>query len=147
MLDAEVIDNFSLGFDKGSLGDTRVYVGTIGHTWTLGPNLVLDGNFGINRQDQQVTGPDFGENLGLDLLGIPGTNGTQHPPERPAALRHPVRHPQRRGHQPERVRHRHNPQLDAALPQGAQLHVQLGPHLDQRRATRSAPAWTSSATN
>ena len=37
MLDAEVIDNFSLGFDEGSLGDTRVYVGGIGHTWTLGP--------------------------------------------------------------------------------------------------------------
>ncbi len=36
---------------------------------------MLDGNFGMNRQDQQVTGPDFGENLGLDL-GIPGTNGT-----------------------------------------------------------------------
>jgi len=74
LLDAEVIDNFSLGFDQGSLGDTRVYVGTVGHTWTLGPTLVLDGNFGINRQDQQVTGPDFGEDLGLQL-GIPGSNG------------------------------------------------------------------------
>ena len=38
MLDAEVIDNFILGFDQGSLGDTRVYVGTIGHTWTLSPS-------------------------------------------------------------------------------------------------------------
>jgi outer membrane receptor protein involved in Fe transport len=74
MLDAEVIDNFSLGFDQGSLGDTRVYVATVGHTWTLSPNLVLDGNFGMNRQDQEVTGPDFGEDLGQDL-GIPGTNG------------------------------------------------------------------------
>ena len=31
------VDNFILGFDKGSLGDTRIYVGTIGHTWTLSP--------------------------------------------------------------------------------------------------------------
>jgi hypothetical protein len=74
MLDAKVIDNFSLGFDNGSLGNTRVYVITAGHTWTLGPSLVLDGNFGANIQNQEVTGPDFGENLGLDV-GIPGSNG------------------------------------------------------------------------
>lgn len=73
MLDADVIDNFTLGFDNGSLGDTRVYVGTIGHTWTLGPSMVVDGNFGINAQDQTVTGPDYGNNLGLDL-GIRGVN-------------------------------------------------------------------------
>jgi outer membrane receptor protein involved in Fe transport len=84
MLDAEVIDNFSLGFDEGSLGDTRVYVATIGHTWTLGPTLVLDGNFGMNRQDQQVTGPDFGTDYGLEM-GIPGTNG---PDERQSGLPH-----------------------------------------------------------
>jgi hypothetical protein len=74
MLDAEVIDNFILGFDNGSIGDTRVYVPTFGHTWTLGPTMVLDSNFGMNRQDQTVTGPDYGQNIGLDL-GIPGTNG------------------------------------------------------------------------
>ena len=75
MLDNEGTgDNFILGFDEGSLGDTRVYVGTIGHTWTLSPTLVLDGNFGINHMDQTVTGPDYGTNYGLDL-GIPGTNG------------------------------------------------------------------------
>jgi hypothetical protein len=74
MLDAKVIDNFSLGFDEGSVGDTRVYVATVGHTWTLSPTLVLDGNFGANIQNQEVTGPDFGEDLGLEL-GIRGTNG------------------------------------------------------------------------
>ena len=75
MLDAKVIDNFSLGFDEGSRGDTRVYVATVGHTWTLSPTLVLDGNFGANIQNQEVTGPDFGDDLGLGL-GIRGTNGT-----------------------------------------------------------------------
>ena len=74
VLNADVEDNFVLGFDRGSLGHTRVYVGTVGHTWTLGPSLVLDGNFGVDIQNQQVTGPDFGQNLGLDL-GIRGTNG------------------------------------------------------------------------
>ncbi|MEO5896021.1 MAG: TonB-dependent receptor [Vicinamibacterales bacterium] len=73
MMNADVVDNFSLGFDQGSLGHTRVYVATAGHTWTLSPTLVVDGNFGVNIQNQQVTGPDYGTNLGLDL-GIRGVN-------------------------------------------------------------------------
>lgn len=72
-LRANVVSNFSLGFDQGSLGDTKVYVGSLGHTWTLSPTLLLDGNFGYYRQDQQVTGPDYGKNYGIEL-GIPGTN-------------------------------------------------------------------------
>ena len=72
-LRADVVDNYQLGFDEGSVGDTKVYVVSIGHTWTLSPTLLLDGNFGYNRQDQTVTGPDYGKNLGLDL-GFPGVN-------------------------------------------------------------------------
>ncbi len=68
-------DNFTLGFDNPSIGDTRIYVGTIGHTWTLSPTLVLDGNFGVEQMNQTVTGPDYGQNLGLDL-GIRGVNGS-----------------------------------------------------------------------
>ena len=76
MLDNEGTgNNFNLGWDKPSLGDTRIYVGTIGHTWTLSPTLVLDGNFGIEQQNQTVTGPDYGTNYGLDI-GIPGVNGS-----------------------------------------------------------------------
>jgi len=73
MLDANVVDNFVLAFDNGSLGDTKVYNGSLGHTLTLSPTLVLDGNFGYNRQDQVVTGPDYGKNFGIEL-GIPGVN-------------------------------------------------------------------------
>ncbi len=73
LLNADVRDNFILGFDDGSLGDTKVYVATAGHTWTLGPTLILDGNFGANIQNQIVTGPDYGTNYGIDL-GIPGVN-------------------------------------------------------------------------
>ncbi|MBS1810414.1 MAG: TonB-dependent receptor [Acidobacteria bacterium] len=72
-LRSDNVDNFNLGFDEGSLGNTRVYVVSAGHTWTLSPSLLLDGNFGYYRMDQQVTGPDYGKNLGLDL-GIPGVN-------------------------------------------------------------------------
>ncbi len=73
LLRANVVDNYILGFDNGSLGDTKVYVVSAGHTWTISPTLLLDGNFGYYRMDQQVTGPDFGKNLGADL-GIPGVN-------------------------------------------------------------------------
>jgi hypothetical protein len=75
MLDAEVVDNFILGFDEGSLGDTRVYVGTVGTTWTISPTLVFDANVGLSQQNQEVTGPDYGTNYGQQL-GIPGTNGS-----------------------------------------------------------------------
>lgn len=75
-LRANVTDNYILGFDNGSLGDTKVYVVSVGHTWTLSPTLLLDGNFGYNRQDQTVTGPDYGKNLGLEL-GIPGVNDSK----------------------------------------------------------------------
>jgi hypothetical protein len=75
MLDNEGTgDNFILGFDNPSLGDTRVYVGGIGHTWTISPTLVLDGNFGYYQMNQTVTGPDYGTNFSTEL-GIPGVNG------------------------------------------------------------------------
>ncbi len=73
MVDAAVVDNYNLGWDQGSFGDTNVYVVSLGHTWTFSPTFLLDGNFGYYRQDQTVKGPDFGKNYGLDL-GIPGTN-------------------------------------------------------------------------
>jgi hypothetical protein len=73
MEDAAVIDNYNLGWDQGSFGDTNVYVVSVGHTWTFSPTFLLDGNFGYYRQDQTVTGPDYGKNYGLDL-GITGTN-------------------------------------------------------------------------
>ncbi|NWG14008.1 MAG: TonB-dependent receptor [Acidobacteria bacterium] len=73
MMKANVVDNYNLGWEEGSNGDTDVYVVGLGHTWTLGPTLLLDGNFGYYRQDQVVLGPDYGKNYGLEL-GIPGTN-------------------------------------------------------------------------
>jgi hypothetical protein len=75
LLDAEVEDNFILGWYDGSLGDTRVYVAALGHTWTLSPRLIVDGTIGLNRLDQQVTGPDYGTDIGSDVLGIPARTG------------------------------------------------------------------------
>ena len=74
-MQAQVSNVYQLGFDGGGLGDTKSYLYTIGHTWTLSPTLLIDGNFGSNKQDQTVQASDFGINYGTDVFGIPGTNG------------------------------------------------------------------------
>jgi hypothetical protein len=56
-------------------GDTKVKVGTFGLTWTLSPSLVIDGTASFARFDQTCILPDYGTNYGLDVFGIPGTNG------------------------------------------------------------------------
>ncbi len=83
LMRAKVTGQFALGEAGGpclcaglpGTGDTKVYVATLGHTWTLGSNFIVDGNLGFTRMDQTVLGPDFGQNFGLEVLGIPGTNG------------------------------------------------------------------------
>ncbi len=60
----------------GGLGDFHdlVQLVTVGHTWTLSPTLVVDGNVGFTRMSEYGQTPDFGKNIGSDVLGIPGTN-------------------------------------------------------------------------
>jgi hypothetical protein len=72
---AKVSDLFYLGFDQVGFGDTKVYVPTAGHTWTISPTMVLDGTIGMNKQNQTAQGGDFGTNFGSETFGIPGTNG------------------------------------------------------------------------
>lgn len=74
-MQADVENLFKLGIEGGGIGDTKAYVATVGHTWTLGSKTVVDGSFGMNWQDQVATGSDFGTNFGSDTFGIPGTNG------------------------------------------------------------------------
>jgi hypothetical protein len=61
------------GADPG-FGDTLIQVGTIGHTHTFAPHLILDGVIGYERQGQTVYPNDFGTNYGLQF-GIPNMNG------------------------------------------------------------------------
>jgi len=60
----------------GGLGDFHDFVQlvTVGHTLTLSPTLVVDGNVGFTRMSEYGQTPDFGNNIGSDVLGIPGTN-------------------------------------------------------------------------
>ena len=64
----------------GQLGEAtgRVQVAGLGVTYTFSGSLFLDANFGYTRQRLGAAGPDVvsGVNVGLDVLGIPGTNGT-----------------------------------------------------------------------
>ena len=55
--------------------DTLVQVGTIGHTWTLSPHFLVDGTVGYSRLGLGAVAADYGQNFGLNVLGIPGTNG------------------------------------------------------------------------
>lgn len=60
----------------GGLGQFHSFVQlvTVGHTLTLSPNLVVDGNIGFTRMSEYGQTPDYGTNIGSDVLGIPGTN-------------------------------------------------------------------------
>jgi Carboxypeptidase regulatory-like domain/TonB dependent receptor len=75
-MQATVADLFKLGNDVAGGGDTKVYVGTIGQTWTLSPKMVFDASVGMNKQDQFAEHSDFGTNFGSDNFGLPGTNGS-----------------------------------------------------------------------
>jgi outer membrane receptor protein involved in Fe transport len=56
-------------------GHTLQQMATLGHSWSFGSNLIVDGTVGYSRLGQNVKPWDYGTNFGLDVLGIPGTNG------------------------------------------------------------------------
>ena len=69
------------GADPG-VGDTKIYIASIGHTYAFSPTFLMDNVFGYQRQDQSVFPREsFGTNYG-EQLGIPGLNGPEPPPER-----------------------------------------------------------------
>ncbi|MBM3784359.1 MAG: hypothetical protein FJW30_08350 [Acidobacteria bacterium] len=49
----------------------------VGATYVLTPSFFLDGNFGFTAYDANSVERGLGKNLGQELLGIPGTNGTR----------------------------------------------------------------------
>ena len=63
-----------LGGSDPGLGNTLIQVGTIGHTHTFSPHVILDGVLGYERQGQSVIPNDYGTNYGQQF-GIPNTNG------------------------------------------------------------------------
>jgi hypothetical protein len=83
VMDALVHGDFGLGaagggcLCDGGVGDghTLVQLAAIGQTYTVSPTFVIDGTVGWTRFGQNVQSPDLGTNFGLDVLGLPGTNG------------------------------------------------------------------------
>jgi hypothetical protein len=58
----------------GGTAPTLTQLATLGHSWIITPNLLLDQVLGFSRMGQHGTDPFYGQNIGLGL-GIPGTNG------------------------------------------------------------------------
>src|SRR5262249_53072 len=56
-------------------GNTYSY--TIAGNYLLAPHMILDAHFGWTRMDSNVEQPGLDQNIGRDVLGIPGTNGTR----------------------------------------------------------------------
>jgi len=85
VMDATVQGQASLGAGGGSglvpgggsgVSHTLIQVAGIGYTRSFTPNWLLDANVGFIRLGQYVTENDYGTNTGLDLLKIPGANGS-----------------------------------------------------------------------
>ena len=53
---------------------TLTQLATLGHSFVIAPNILLDEVLGFSRMGQHGTDPFFGQNIGTQL-GIPGTNG------------------------------------------------------------------------
>lgn len=56
-------------------GHNTTHVFGAGISYVVTPTVVIDGNFGGTRMHHDTQGPDYGKNIGTDVLKIPGTNG------------------------------------------------------------------------
>lgn len=61
----------------GNTGDAdgTTHSATIATTYVIRPNLIFDANYGYTRAATSVAQPFLDQNIGLDVLKIPGTNG------------------------------------------------------------------------
>ena len=81
-----IFDPQSLGaaggnpFDGGQPGTAPglTQSAAIGGTYSFTPHLLLDANVGFTRQALGAQNTDLDKNYGLEVLGIPGTNGPEH---------------------------------------------------------------------
>src|SRR5437763_6078491 len=58
-------------------GHGETYSTTFGSTYTFKPNFIMDAYFGFTKQGTNSEQTGLGTNIGLDVLAIPGTNGTR----------------------------------------------------------------------
>ncbi len=81
---ALVSDQFSLGAAGGvgmingggaGTGDVLMQVFALGGFHTFSPNFLMDGTIAVSRDPLTLIPPDSNTAFGLNVLGIPGTNG------------------------------------------------------------------------
>lgn len=81
---ALVSDDFSLGAAGGvgmingggaGTGDVLMQVFAVGGVHTFSPTFLVDGTAAVSRDPLTLIPPDSNTAFGLDVLGIPGTNG------------------------------------------------------------------------
>ena len=58
------------------IGLGNVFSNTVTANYVFNPRFVIDGYFGYTLLDSNQEPPGMNQNVGLDVLGIPGTNGT-----------------------------------------------------------------------
>jgi hypothetical protein len=68
------MEHGAAGGVNGYTAYTRTQMATVGHTWTISPNLVLTGHVGFARVRVDAVAGINGQPLGQTLLGVPGTN-------------------------------------------------------------------------
>lgn len=56
-------------------GNNKTDVFGGGVSYVISPTMLFDANFGGTLMHHDTVGPDYGTNIGLDVLRIPGTNG------------------------------------------------------------------------
>ena len=64
-----------LGSSNPGRGEGNTYNVSAGATYTLSSTVIVDAHVGFVRMNTGVEQSDIGERKGLDLLGLPGTNG------------------------------------------------------------------------
>jgi hypothetical protein len=66
-----------IGGGNPGIGSGNTYNLSAGATYTVTPNLVIDANVGWVRMNAGVEMSNIDVNVGRDVLGLPGTNGTR----------------------------------------------------------------------
>jgi hypothetical protein len=67
-----------IAFGNPGIGFGSTWSGTLGTTYSISPNLIVDAYYGYTLMDTNIEQPGLGPNRGLDELKIPGTNGTRY---------------------------------------------------------------------
>jgi Carboxypeptidase regulatory-like domain/TonB dependent receptor-like, beta-barrel/TonB-dependent Receptor Plug Domain len=73
----EALTAFGGGGGNAGTGSGNTYNFSVGANYVVTPRFLIDANLGFVRFITDSRPPAYGDNIGLDLLGIPGTNGPE----------------------------------------------------------------------